>query len=287
MAHGETLTATAASYSSLQWYADASPIVGETALTYVVDRADVTIGPDITCRATGSGGSADSNALSYYPTQDYRDVWDAAYGVTLVGSDVDSWESAGVGANTLTAAASSNRPAFTASDADFSGEPSVVFDGALEYLRKASMSMGGSLSCFVTGGVLRVDSGVVNNDRIADYNSTHLLRVSVGAGSPYVSATSNSVATTDIRAASRCVVGAAQYGVTQSIYVSGVAEDTDANVTSGPADSLPFAVGGSTTGTLTAPFKTPLYVLGVSSGSASARAILDLNAYSSWRFGTP
>lgn len=75
--HGNTLTATAGTWYgadsvSGQWYADGVAISGETGTTYTVDRADGTIGPDITYRetATNSEGSntSDSNALAYSPT---------------------------------------------------------------------------------------------------------------------------------------------------------------------------------------------------------------------------
>lgn len=284
--HGATLTATASGYTSLQWYAGATPISGETALTYVVDRADVSIGPAITCQATGPGGTTTSNALSYYPSQDFRDVYDAALGRTLVGSDLDQWASQGTGGNTMLAPAAANRPLYTASDADFGGEPSITFDGASEYMLVSAASMGGALSRFAAGGCWRIDAAVANGDYLVSYGNVATLRVSVGAGVPFITMNAtNAIATTNSRSSTRCLSGAGTYGTSQAVYVSGTSEASAAIGGTTIADSQGLSIGGSVTGTATAPVKVALVVVGVSAAAVAVRAQLDLDAYCKWRFG--
>lgn len=292
VAHGNVLTVTPGTWTGSpsitgQWYAGASAITGETGSTYTVDRADVSIGPDITyVEDPGGGGTPEpSNALSYYPTQDYRGVWDLAEDVTLVGSDIDSIGDQG-SVGTMAAAASGNRPAHSASDSDFSSEPTAAFDGGTEYLRVVAASMGGSLAYYAPGACARIITGVGNNDRLIDYNNRDNVRCSVGSGVPYltISAT-HSVSAVNVRDSTRTILGVATYGGAQSIYVSGTQEAATTNPTSGPPDGLVLALGGSTSGTLTMPVRVSLVVLGVSSDSVSSRAALDLEAYCAWRFG--
>lgn len=284
VAHGETLTATASGYDSLQWYAGASPISGETGTTYVVDRADTVLGPAITCRATNTHGSTDSNALAYDYTAitDSRSWWDLATGVTLTDGDttVDAINDR-MGNNNISAPASTNRPAYSSSDADFNSQPSMTFDGTDDYLAKAAFSWGSSVTAFT---LLLVQKLITNTNgrRAFSYGTAHILMTQTTTNRyTWNVAGTNVTPGTAMNASQSMVATYDQSNIniySNNSLVGGPTAETDSIV-----DSLDFAIGSTTTGSFPSNFKTPLF--GFVKRAMSSDELADFDAYVSWRFG--
>jgi hypothetical protein len=282
--HGETLTATAADYTSLQWYAGASAISGETATTYVVDRTDTVLGPNVTCRATNAHGSTDSNALVYDYTAitSSRSWWDVATGVTLADGDttVDAITDR-MSNNNIAAPTSSNRPAYSSSDADFGNQPSMAFDGSSDYLKKTAFSWGSSVTAFSLLFVVKLTTNT-NGQRVFSYGSSSIL-INQSTTNRFTWSTAGTGVTpaTAMNTAQSMVETYDQSNIriySNNSLVGGPTAEVD-SIT----DSQDFAIGGSLTGTFLSAFKTPLF--GLVKAVMSSDELADFDSYVSWRFG--
>lgn len=289
--HGETLTATHAGGGTLQWYVGGVAITGETASTYVIDRADGVIGPAITCRATNAGGTTESNALSYSYALDWTaanmvSVADLGVGVTTAdtGTTVDQIADQSGRSNTLSAAAQANRPAYTAADSQFNNQPTATFDGTDDWLRDTTLSTGGVVSTGTLLTVMRLVSNVngrvcvsVNNTAARHLEST-TARITASWGA------STLVGNTSFLTAAHTMMSIAD-GSMLNRYIDGVAEGVPTAFVGTVADGGALALGGASNGSVFSNVKIAFNAfLRV---ALSARQIADWTEYATWRWGTP
>ncbi|MCB9635724.1 MAG: hypothetical protein H6721_26700 [Sandaracinus sp.] len=258
---------------------------------YVADRA-TDVGPawKVTATATNGSGSdsADSNTVAYDPFASLGGV--AGYrgdDVTLVGSDVDVLHDQ-VGAQDLSAAGSSNRPLYTASDANFSGEPTLTFDGGVEYLRNLSFSLGGTATDFAFLFVLDADSSGDVLAQWTDGASTLDARTNGTLGRIRTAGTPGVVPTdtTSSVNAPCAIVGTWQSGANQSIYhnASGATpEDTDASGSATLASSSSLSLAATKIGGVTA--QVVVAEMHIVAAALSTSQISDWFAYTAWRYG--
>lgn len=137
---------------TVQWYRDGVAIPGATSNIYTLTAAD--IGPEIIPRVTLTGAcgvvSADGATLQYDPLTEWSRVGDVAMihdyaDAATIGADIDSIPDASGNGNTLSAAGLAQRPLFTAASAPFNNQPTGLYDGGAETLRRAVVAMGGTL----------------------------------------------------------------------------------------------------------------------------------------------
>ena len=277
VAHGEVLTST----GSGQWYAGATPIAGETGSTYTVDRADGTIGPDI----TQDNGSGASNALRYDPALHWRDVYDPAVGVSDTSGDVDAWDTRTATGNNLEKTGDVARPSLIASDVDFGGGPAIQFNGGSEKLRVVAYDAGDTvdeISLFVWG---RIDTAAASDVWLAYGDGTGSVRLRQAAGPTTqlttlgASGNATSISTTAVSGAQ--LVGATWIaGGSQTARLGATAEDTDTNTRAAFADDLPLYLGSAHDGTATAAITVGLVCVDT---TVSEDKIADLAEYVTWR----
>lgn len=169
---GETLTASATDTTSYEWRRDGVAIPSATASTYVVTADD--IGPEITCVATGPGGSTESNALVYDDAAHLpaTAIGVSTAGLTLADSDttVQSWAATLGGlAAALSAPTASQRPAHSATGGTGS-RPLVTWDGTDDAL-SGTLTKGAAWDDYEFGVVGRQTSIGAANDRVMAYGT--------------------------------------------------------------------------------------------------------------------
>lgn len=262
-----------------------------TAQAYVAVRATDT-GPSWRVAATvtnGSGSdSANSNDVAWDPFVRVGGV--ATYradDVTLVGSDVDVIADR-IGAQDMSAAGASNRPLYVATDAAFNNQPTVSFDGGIEWLRQASFALGGTSTRLAILLVGDFDSAGDLLTQWSDGASTIELRTTgtLGrlrtAGTPGVASTDTTSAV-DVPCA---LVSTWESGASQSIYHDAggsTPEDTDAagsaTLASASALSLAATTGGGVTAVAT------IAEMHIVTAALTTGVIADWFAYCAWRYG--
>ena len=172
---GATLTLTGSGYTSLQWLHAGSPIAGETATTYVVDRADGVLDHgDITCEMTGPGGVTESNALVYEGADLPAAVFCFDYDVTIVSGGFDVISSAfGAVACTLTAASATQRPA--ASSGGIGGRALATLDG-VDDVMTGVLTVGHARATYEEGAVGGRSATSATGDIILSYDNAGTAR---------------------------------------------------------------------------------------------------------------
>lgn len=278
VAHGEVLTATHDG-DTVQWYAGGVAISGETGSTLTVDRADGGFYTGITCRATGPGGTTESNTLYYVPATHWRDVIDIANAGVISGGV----NSAAGGNNTFTAPASGNRPSYTASVAAFGNQAAAAFTTD-DYLLDSSYDMGGSVTAFTVMGALRIDS-VTNADRIVSYGNDLIFRIDAsGRLQLFVGGTGGGTSTGTTAFTTTPKIGGASWtqNGNRRIWLKTTAEDTDADTSPAKSDDQACSIGASTAGTTAIEMTAAFFVLDPSDND-SKRA--DVVVYMEERFG--
>lgn len=171
--HGAVLTLTGSDYTSLQWLHAGSPISGETASTYTVDRADGVLDHgDITCEMTGPGGVVESNALVYEGADLPLAIFSPDHDVTVVSGEVDSIASSfGAFSCTITAPSSTQRPAYNATGGT-GGRAQIETDGVDERLAGA-ITKGSAWADYEFGIVMeRVDREESSAIWVGYYNTS-------------------------------------------------------------------------------------------------------------------
>lgn len=163
-----------------QWQRDGVDIVGETSTTYTVVAADIGpgtagVGTGITClvtatNAAGSSAPTPSNALvfddaTYLPA---TTIGVSSVGVTLVGAEVDEWDSSLGGiATTLTAPSASQRPLYSPTGGPGS-RPLITGDGVTDALL-GPLTKGSAFDDYEWGGVARLVTVGAAGDRVVCY----------------------------------------------------------------------------------------------------------------------
>jgi len=196
--------------------------------------------------ASGGGGGG---AAPFYPSDIAGGQWlyDAARGITLSGADVDAWADQSGRGNDLSAASAGVRPLLNVSDAQMNGQPSVEGDGASEWLRRAVMSLSGTLSNLTVFVVMKLVTNV--NGRAAwTMNNTTLSfgEITVGRISSRV-VTNTVISSTNLGTAT--VIAEMHYnGTTHSLLINGVSEGTPAAQTGTIASGLRLSLFANMTG---------------------------------------
>lgn len=197
------------------------------------------------------GGYRGASAPAWTPASltNLRADWDLARGVTLdvTETDVDAVADQTGNGNHLVAAAAGNRPLYEA--AGFGGQPSMLLDGAAEWMRKTSFSWGAAVSAY-TVVIIGTAVTTTNGDIPWAYGASNEPRTehTVGAknrhrGPGAVIADSTSNAT---------VAGVWTWtwtGAAQSAYRGTTLEaGPTANANAAPADGGTFSIGASVSG---------------------------------------
>lgn len=304
VAHGSSPTITEGTYTgdAGTWTYDLVRLPSTTVLTgvskatveaYVADRA-TDVGPDwkITGTITNGSGSdaADSNVVAWYP-----DVWSGVRGlydatdVTLVGSDVDTWQDLSGNGNDLVAASSGVRPVHSASGFNGGSQPYVEGDGVAEWLRDTAFGWGGAPTQLAFHAAAHVVTPT-NGRALFRYAGASVRPALVQATSDrviwYAFDGTGQVSTTGSITNPRTMsVISAQSG-TQKTRFAGVTNPSDR--TDG-ADAHP---DGNTLGVFaahnaTVPSHLRLGMLVVRNVATSDAERQDFEAYSAWRWGLP
>lgn len=290
----------AGGYSTFALYRDAVLVGGATedldaagvaAYVYVAaDCADVDVTWEGYVGAGNAGTGTQSNALAYYPTTHFRDVYDAALGITLAGSDVDEWASQGSAGNNLAAPSSSARPLLVVSDAGFGGEPAITFDGSTEYLTKAAYANGAALTKISCFQVMRIDTSTPNRAwmqyggtpyfRMVQTGADALARLSLYTTSPTVV----SLGTTLYGVGTAVLCGGTWDGAgDQRAFTGAVVEDTDATSITSIDNAQALTIGATNVGGSLSTITITMMVF--TSSIVSQNAIDSLAAYCTARFG--
>lgn len=285
VAHGEVLTATH-NGDTVQWYTDGVAISGETADTYTVDRAETAMGASITCRATNGGGTTTSNALSYYPTVAFRDVFDPALGRTTTGALLNAWM--GQGAGNEVAAIADMEPTYSASDAGFNGQPVITFAGADEWMRDMSYDAGAAVADATLAMVVRIDTATTNDIWMSYGGATDHVRIRQVAG-PLVQAiiggTGGAIVNSvgNLAAGAHIVVVTYDLNGTVAIYVDSTTLNASTTATHADlADDGILSIAASNAGAATAAISVGLAAFAPAILTASQLA--DLVSYYGYRW---
>jgi hypothetical protein len=197
---------------------------------------------------SGIGGGGGPHPWTPADLTSLRGWYRADLGITLVGSDVDAWaDQSGIG-NDLSAASAGARPLFGAT-AGPNSTPAVTFDGIGEWLRKTNFSAGGTVGAHTFAMVVRLDTFGASR-RWASYAAAALVLNSAGTPAKVRGARSggaDSASTTTMDTTYRSVLYPWD-GASQSVWIGGVAEDTDANAGAAIADAGTFEVAASSGG---------------------------------------
>lgn len=304
VAHGSSPTITDGTYTgdAGTWTYDLVRLPSTTVLSgvskatveaYVADRA-TDVGPDwkVTGTITNGSGSdaADSNTVAWYPDvwSGVRGLYDAA-SVTLVGSDVDTWQDLSGNGNDLVAASSGVRPVHSATGFNGGSQPYVEGDGVTEWLRDLTFSWGGAPTQVAFHAAAHV---------VTPTNGRALVRYAgAGVRPALVQATSDRVVwygfdgtgqvstTGSITNARTVSVISAQSG-TQKTRFAGVSDPSDRT------DGADAHTDGNTLGAFaahngTVPSHLRLGMLIVRNVATPDAERLDWQAYSTWRWGLP
>ena len=111
-------------------------------------------------------------------------AWWRADEVVLSGSNVSTWtDKSGNGRNLLTSA-SSQRPSYNASDADFNGRPSLTFDGSTDFFNRLTVPgvTIGTLVIVCNGYNGNTLNSIVSFDGVGAFAASILAFGNVGAG---------------------------------------------------------------------------------------------------------
>lgn len=212
-----------------------------TAQAYVSDRTtDVGYEWRVDATATNGSGSdsASSNIVEWYP-----DVWSPrnlldAGTVTLVGSDVDSWDEL-IGGRHITAPGASNRPLYSATGFNGGSQPYVEADGALEYLSRGfalqdwwsanppSPTITAYTLLVVWSEVTRVNNAQIAHVSGPSTSSGPRLRQLTASTAQIVNAALN-VSSAGPTTPTTAAIEVSADGTNQRIYYDGTIRDTDA-----------------------------------------------------------
>lgn len=275
VAHGSSPTITEGTYTgdAGTWTYDLVRLPSTTVLSgaskatveaYTSDRAtDIGYEWKVTGTITnGSGSDADdSNVVEWYPDAwSPRNLYDAGT-VTLVGSDVDSWDEL-IGGRDLIAASAAVRPAYSASGFNGGSQPYVEGDGASEYLERgfalndfwSSTTPSPTIGAY-TAVVVWSEQSRVNNREILHVSgpstsSGPRLRQLTASTAQIVNA-ALSVASTGPTTPTTAAIEVSADGTNQRIYYNGTIQDTDAttSVLNTLGNSAIFAVFARANGT--------------------------------------
>lgn len=264
-----------------------------TVEAYVSDRA-TDVGPDWKVTGTitnGSGAdSADSNTVAWYP-----DVWSGVRGlydavdVTLVGSDVDTWQDLSGNGNDLVAASSGVRPLYSASGFNGGSEPYVEGDGVAEWLRDTAFGWGGAPTAVSFLAALRV---------VTPTSGRNIMRYAGVGVRPYLAQTTSDriqwfafdgtglTSAASAITVARTVSAISQQIGTQKLHLAGTTPPTDRT------DGADSHADGNTLGVFSAhngsiPSHMRLGMLVVRNVATTDDERLDWEAYSAWRWGLP
>lgn len=264
-----------------------------TAQAYVSDRA-TDVGPSwkVTATATNGSGSdsVDSNEVRWYPDvwSGVRGLYDAA-SVTLVGSDVDTWQDLSGNGNDLVAASSGVRPVHSATGFNGGSQPYVEGDGVAEWLRDPTFSWGGAPTQLALHAAMHV---------VTKTSGRNLLRYAGASVRPFVSQTTSDRVqwfgfdgtgqTSAVNAITnpRTMSAISQQSGTQKLRVAGTTAAADrTDGADAHADGAALGVFSAHNGT--SPSHLRLAMLVVRNVATSDTERLDWEAYSAWRWGLP
>lgn len=243
-------------------------------------RPDITIG-----RRPGFRGFGGDSRYDYRTSLGTLvAAWDFALGVTEVSGAVDSILDQSGRGNTLGAPAAANRPAYTASDADFNNQPSATGDGTDDFLRDTAIDMG---AAFAPGTIIVVAKIVSAgaSEPLFSMNVNSTLVRDTGTGTIQAIQGSGGKSTTTGFTAQAHVFGMVADGSTIQLYVDGVAEGTTAAYTGTTADGSAVSLFARSDGA--APENCKIAFASISLTALSPAQMADFATYARARWGTP
>jgi hypothetical protein len=206
--------------------------------------------------------------------------WYRADTVTLVGSDVTTWQDqSGAGNDVTDAGVAARRPLHVT--AALNGHPVVRFDGGGQFLTCAAFNWGASVSAHTIALVVR-QGAFAALDRWVDYANTIYIRSGATDVLQGIRASlATSVSTTTIGTTVYRSIMYSWDGSNQRIWIGGATEDTDANAGSAVASGNALTLAGGAS--LNAQIDVAEAVVMRAEMTAGERA--DWAAYVSSRYG--
>lgn len=209
--------------------------------------------------------------------------WYRGDDVTLNGSDVTSFnDKTGTGNHLTDGGTASRRPAYSATGGPNS-TPILSFDGVGEYLSDTAFSWGAAVGAHSIAIVAKVSSFVAS-ERWIEYGGLIVVRsggTNIVQGLRIAGTTSSG--TTNLGTAAFHTIIYTWTGASQSLYVDGVAEDTDANASAAVADGGAFSLGAAAAGSVAAAIDVAEVV--VQRAAMTAGELASFDAYVATRYG--